>query len=175
MRKYGILYFSDQKRELNFCNGYLSLLYFWLRDISSLDFSTPSFNPRLFNHEFFNPRLFNYESLNPGYFNHELFNRKLLNPKVKKKLPTQDFSTTKLFNQELFNHDFLRKRVEKFRVEKSVVEKPGVEMSFKLIVRGHFNHEPLNPGFFNPALGVEKPKEVCNRGVACSLLKLDGG
>ena len=23
-----ILYFSDQKRELNFCNGYLSLLYF---------------------------------------------------------------------------------------------------------------------------------------------------
>ena len=25
-----ILYFSDQKRELNFCNGYLSLLYFWL-------------------------------------------------------------------------------------------------------------------------------------------------
>ena len=26
-----ILYFSDEKRELNFCNGYLSLLYVWLR------------------------------------------------------------------------------------------------------------------------------------------------
>ena len=24
------LYFSESKRELNFCNGYLSLLYFWL-------------------------------------------------------------------------------------------------------------------------------------------------
>ena len=23
------LYFSESKRELNFCNGYLSLLYFW--------------------------------------------------------------------------------------------------------------------------------------------------
>ena len=25
------LYFSESKRELNFCNGYLSLLYFWFR------------------------------------------------------------------------------------------------------------------------------------------------
>ena len=24
------LYFSESKRELNFCNGYLSLLYFWI-------------------------------------------------------------------------------------------------------------------------------------------------
>ena len=24
------LYFSESKRELNFCNGYLSLLYFWV-------------------------------------------------------------------------------------------------------------------------------------------------
>ena len=28
------LYFSESKRELNFCNGYLSLLYFWLKVIT---------------------------------------------------------------------------------------------------------------------------------------------
>ena len=55
-------------------------------------------------------------------------------------------------------------------VEKCGVEGSGVEMSSKLIVRGHFNpvhfnprpfnpgffnHELSNPGFFNPRLGVE--------------------
>ena len=28
------LYFSESKRELNFCNGYLSLLYFWAKSIT---------------------------------------------------------------------------------------------------------------------------------------------
>ena len=61
-------------------------------------------------------------------------------------------------------------------VEKSRIEKPGIEMSFKLIVRGHFNpglfnHEPSNPGFFNPALGVEKLK-VEKSGVEKSVVEM---
>ena len=41
-----------------------------LKDISTLNFSTPSFKPgpfnlRLFNHELFIPRLFNHEFFNP--------------------------------------------------------------------------------------------------------------
>ena len=54
-----------------------------LKEISTLDFSTPSFNPRLFNHELSNDRLFNPEAkrifqpqtpwnFQPGHFNHEL-------------------------------------------------------------------------------------------------------
>ena len=58
--------------------------------------------------EIFNPKLFNHELFNPGLSNHELF-----------------------------NHDFLSQRDKKFRVEKSWVEKSGMEMSWKLIVRGH--------------------------------------
>ena len=51
-----------------------------LKDISTLDFSTPSFNtspsnPKLFNYELSNPGLFNLR-----LFNHELFNPRLLNP-----------------------------------------------------------------------------------------------
>ena len=50
--------------------------------------------------------------------------------------------------------------VDKSGVERSGVEKPGGEMSFKLIVRGHFNPEffnprPFNPGLFNHELSEE--------------------
>ena len=85
-------------------------LSFWLKDISTLDFPTPRFNPGLFNNELFNPELFNHEFLNHGvekimveksgvekprvemsfnlrerwYFNPRLFNHELFNPMVKK-------------------------------------------------------------------------------------------
>ena len=40
-----------------------------LKDIPTLYFSTPSFNPGPFN-----PRLFKYELFNPRFFNHEFLN-----------------------------------------------------------------------------------------------------
>ena len=72
----------------------------WLKDISSPDFSTPSFNPgpfnsRLFNHEIFYSRLFNHEFLKHG---------------------VENFMVEK-------------SGVEKFMVEKFMVEKSGVERS----------------------------------------------
>ena len=38
----------------------------WLKDISALDFSTPSFNPGPFNPRLFNHELFNHEFLSHG-------------------------------------------------------------------------------------------------------------
>ena len=35
-------------------------------------------------------------------------------------------------------------------VEKSRIEKPGIEMSFKLIVRGHFNPDFSTPDLLIP-------------------------
>jgi hypothetical protein len=40
-----------------------------LKEITTSDFSTPSFNLGPFN-----PRLFNHERFNPGIFNHEFLN-----------------------------------------------------------------------------------------------------
>ena len=58
----------------SFCMEYVMnyLSFVRLKDVSTLYFSTPSFNPpgpfnpRIFNHELFNPRLFNHEFLNHG-------------------------------------------------------------------------------------------------------------
>ena len=98
------------------------------------------------------------EHLNPGCSNFQLQLRTF---------QTQTFQPwtfePQTFQPLLFNP---KSRVDKFRVgrfmvEKSRIEKPGIEMSFKLIVRGHFNpglfnHELSNPGFFNPKSWVEK-------------------
>ena len=46
---FGFIYFDinpNRQDKLKVCD--------WLKDIATLDFSTPSLNPRLFNHEFFN-------------------------------------------------------------------------------------------------------------------------
>ena len=51
----------------------------------------------------------------------------------------------KLFNPGLFNHEFLNHGIEKFMVEKS-----GVEMSFNILERWHFNSRLLNHELFNP-------------------------
>ena len=46
---------DDHENVINLLVSFL-YLFLWLQDIPTPDFSTPSFNPRLYNHELLNPR-----------------------------------------------------------------------------------------------------------------------
>ena len=68
------MYFNDLKNinfklKLKACILWCENKTRWLKDISTSEFSTPSFNPGPFN-----PILFNHEPFNPGLFNHEFLN-----------------------------------------------------------------------------------------------------
>ena len=101
----------------SFCIEYVMnyLSFVRLKDVSTLYFSNPSFNPpgpfnpRIFNHELFNPRLFNHEFLNYGV---EKF-------MVEKAGIEMSFNLIErwYFNPGLFKHEFLIHWVEKFKVQ----------------------------------------------------------
>ena len=90
------------------------MIYYWLKDMSTLDFSTKNFNPGPFN-----PRPFNHELFNPGLFNHYFLNHGVEKFMVEKHEKGIDFSTP----------DF------SMQPQKIMVEKSGVEISFNLLER----------------------------------------
>ena len=98
-----------------------------------------------------NTRLFN-PKLQPGPFNPRLFNHELFNPRP--------------FNPEFLNHG----------VEKSKVEKFGVEMSFTLLERWHFNPGHFSPRLFNHELFIHTVQKfmVKKSGVDMSFNPLKG-
>ena len=117
----------------------------------------PKLQPQTFQPRTFQPWAFQPQTFQPKtrLFIHEIFNPRLLKPGL-----SNPKSGVK------------KSGVEKFMLERSWVERSGDEMSFKLIVRLHFNPWLFTPDLSTPDFWTFQPRSLKSLGLRSLGLKI---